>query len=94
MLNPATGAYELQPLGAVLNKSTNSVEPTPLPVEDMQARSALIGEAELNPNAYLSLFSTVEWQPYQSYAKQERYGARLKISAPLPKPGRQQNSDL
>ncbi len=76
-LNPATGAYELQPLGAVLNKSTNSVEPTPLPVEDMQARSALIGEAELNPNAYLSLFSTVEWQPYQSYAKQERYGARF-----------------
>ncbi len=46
--------------------------------EEMLARetSSTLGEAEWNPNSYLSVFTFLEWDPYQDYARQRRYGVR------------------
>ncbi len=46
--------------------------------EEMLARetSSTLGEAEWNPNSYLSVFSFLEWDPYDDYARQRQYGVR------------------
>ncbi len=46
--------------------------------EELLARetSSTLGEAEWNPNSYLSVFSFMEWDPYDNYARQRRYGVR------------------
>ena len=46
--------------------------------EDFLARetSSTLGEAEWNPTSYLSVFSFMEWDPYEDYARQRRYGVR------------------
>lgn len=51
-------------------------DPENLDVENLRRTSSSIGEAEWNLNESLSVFSFAEWDPYQDYAVQERYGVR------------------
>lgn len=41
-----------------------------------RATSSTLAEAEWNPMADWSVFSFIEWDPYQDYARQQRYGVR------------------
>lgn len=45
--------------------------------ESTQATSSTLGEVEWNPSEQLSLYHTLEWDPYEDYAKQRRYGLRF-----------------
>lgn len=48
-----------------------------LPAENTQSTSSTLGEVEWNPFEQLSLYHTLEWDPYEDYAKQRRYGLRF-----------------
>ncbi len=45
-------------------------------ITDTRNTSSLLGEAEWNPDERWSVYSTVEWDPYEDYARQNRYGVR------------------
>lgn len=53
---------------------------TTLPEADTQAVSSTLGEVEWNPSEQWSLYHTLEWDSYQSFARQRRYGARFESS--------------
>lgn len=44
---------------------------------DERAISSTLGEVEWNPTEKWSIFHTLEWDPYQDFAKQRRYGVRF-----------------
>lgn len=54
-----------------LNKTTT------LDIADTQLTSSTLAEAEWNPNEKWSLYHTLEWDPFEDYAKQRRYGVRF-----------------
>ena len=47
-----------------------------LTTTDTRNTSSLLGEVEWNPDERWSVYSTVEWDPYEDYARQNRYGVR------------------
>ena len=47
---------------------------TTIPLPDTRTTSSLLTEAEWNPNERLSVYSTLEWDPYEEYALQNRFG--------------------
>lgn len=42
-----------------------------------QATSSTLAEVEWNPDEKWSLYHTLEWDPYENYARQRRYGLRF-----------------
>ena len=48
-----------------------------LAVADTQSSSSTLAELEWNPSEQWSLYHTLEWDPYEDYAKQRRYGIRF-----------------
>ncbi len=60
-------------LAGTLRDRSAQFEP---PVKDTYDRSGLIVEAEWNPSERWSTIATVEWDEYQHYARQQRFGIR------------------
>lgn len=47
-----------------------------VPLNDTRNTSSLLTEVEWNPNERWSVYSTLEWDPYEDYARQNRLGIR------------------
>ncbi|MCH2040852.1 MAG: LPS assembly protein LptD [Saccharospirillaceae bacterium] len=52
-------------------------ETATLDVADTQSTSSTLAEVEWNPDEKWSLYHTLEWDPFEDYAKQRRYGVRF-----------------
>ncbi|MCD8523111.1 MAG: LPS assembly protein LptD [Saccharospirillaceae bacterium] len=48
-----------------------------IPDADTQATSSTLGELEWNPDEKWSLYHTLEWDTYEDFARQRRYGVRF-----------------
>ena len=48
-----------------------------VPDADTQATSSTLGEVEWNPDEKWSLYHTLEWDTYEDFARQRRYGVRF-----------------
>ena len=53
---------------------------TNIPLLDTRTTSSLLTEAEWNPNERLSVYSTLEWDPYEEFALQNRFGVRYEYN--------------
>ena len=64
--------------GQIFYRGTRRVQltGTDVPPGDTRDTSSLLGEVEWNPDERWSVYSTVEWDTYDDYARQNRYGVR------------------
>lgn len=51
-----------------------------VPLADTRTNSSLLTEAEWNPTEQWSVYSTLEWDPYEKFALQNRIGARYQYN--------------